>query len=632
VRRWGALWGSIMGRKRGRRAKQAPSQEWLARQAELIHPEQIAYEEVRPVVVLHQPIKEWAAQIGVSPRTLSRRVEQFIQHGIPGLVASQPRRPDDGRLLPQEVRHYLLQLKAEYPAFTPREIASILEVTFDRKVSHHTVERALARGPLPKLTRRRFPVYSRLPNVAARRDAILRLHLDGWSTPAIVDYLRAPRSTVYDFLQRWAEDAVVKRLGNKKPGRPPGGGKVTLPVVVTVKALQEESAIGAFRMAAALKQRYGIDLSPRTCGRIMAKNRDLYGIRVTLSAPRKPKKPMPFATHIPHRWWSVDLCYIEQHHVPNVAGPLYIWTILDNYSRCIVASAPSRTQTLWDFLTVLFTAIYAHGAPIGLVTDGGSVFRATVATELYAQLGIEKAQIQRRRPWQNFVESHFHTMKLMESYQLEAATSWEAFCAIHARFVGNFNHQAHVAHQEREDGLRTPAEVLGDAHGRQVAVPTLQQLFEMLLAQRTVDAQGYIRYHHWRVYGDEGLAGTQASVWLGKETRTLTLAYDGAPLAQYAVTFAAAEETADGERRRHRKRARRAAQRTRERARIESIQEAYRFPSPRPSFQLHLWDEEARNAIEWRKVYRLPAYAPRRLPSALAALQLPLLALPSATP
>jgi transposase len=407
ARRRGALWDDIMGRDMGRkrstRAKRMPSGEWLARQAQLIHPEQIAYEEVRPVVVLHQSIKEWAAEIGVAPRTLSRRVEQFIQHGIPGLVANHSRRPDDGRLLPQDVRNYLLQLKAEYPAFTPREIATILEVTFDRKVSHHTVENALAREPLPKLTRRRFPVYSRLPNVAARRDAILRLHLDGWSTSAIVDYLRAPRSTVYDFLQRWADDAVVKRLGNKTPGRPPGGRKVTLPMVATIKALQEETAIGEFRMAAALKQRYDIELSPRTCGRIMAKNRELYGIGAVHSSPPKPKKAMPFATQIPHRWWSVDLCYIEQHRVPGVSGPLYVWTILDNYSRCIVASAPSRTQTLWDFLTVLFTAIYVHGSPIGLVSDGGSVFRATVATELYTQLGIEKTQIERRRPWQNLV-------------------------------------------------------------------------------------------------------------------------------------------------------------------------------------------------------------------------------------
>src|SRR5262249_39094295 len=154
------------------------------------------------------------------------------------------------------------------------------------------------------------------------------------------------------------------------------GRKVTLPVVVTVKTMQEETDMGEFRMAATLKQQYGIALNPRTCGRIMAKNRDLYGSGLPLPVPPKPKRRMPFATQIPHRWWSVDLCYIEQHGLPGIAGPVYIWTILDNASRSIIASAPSQTQTLWDFLLVLFTGIYVHGAPIGLVSDGGGVFKA----------------------------------------------------------------------------------------------------------------------------------------------------------------------------------------------------------------------------------------------------------------
>src|SRR5262249_45842757 len=159
--------------------------------------------------------------------------------------------------------------------------------------------------------------------------------------------------------------------------------------------------------------------------------------------PTKPKKPMPFATNIPHRWWSVDLCYIEKHRLPNTPGPVYIWTILDNASRQIVASAPSKTQTLWDFLLVLFTAIHVHGAPIGLASDGGSVFKANVALELYQRLGIEKQQIERRRPWQNYLESSFNIMKRMEACKLAQATSWEEFCAVHARFLVDYNHQQH---------------------------------------------------------------------------------------------------------------------------------------------------------------------------------------------
>jgi transposase len=449
--------GWIMARGRGgrARARRQASPAWTEFQARLIWPEQLAYEEIRPVVALGQPIKDRADEVGVSAKTLSRKVERFVQHGIPGLIPNVWRRTDDQRLLPQPVRDYILQLKVEYPRFTSREIASICEVKFDRTLGHHTVERVLARHPLPKVTGRRYPRYYTMRDVEERREALLRLHLEGWTIKAIVGYLGVPRRTLYNFLKRWADDGV-KGLSDRQRGRQVGARKVTLPVVATVKELQETSAIGEFRMAAALKQRYGIELSPRTCGRIMAKHRALDGLQRPTLAP-KPKKPMPFAATRPHQFWSVDICSIEQHHVPRTDGPIYIITFLDNYSRSIVASAPSKKQDLWAFLLVFFTAIHV---PEALVSDGGSVFKANHALEIYDRLAIRKEQIEHRKPWQDYVESHFAVMKRMEAYQLEHALSWEQFCDVHARFVADYNHQEHCAHQGRTDGRRTPAEVL----------------------------------------------------------------------------------------------------------------------------------------------------------------------------
>jgi hypothetical protein len=374
--------------------------------------------------------------------------------------------------------------------------------------------------------------------------------------------------------------------------------------VAAIKGLQEESAIGAFRMAAALKQHYGIELSPRTCGRIMARNRDLYRLPEPSPAPAKPRKPMPYATAIPHRWWSVDLCYIEKHRIPGISGPVYIWTILDNASRQIVASAPSKSQTLWDYLLVLFTAIHVHGAPIGLVSDGGGVFKANVALDLYQRLGIEKKRIQSGQPWQNYVESSFNVMKHMEAYKLRQATSWEEFCAVHARFIVDYNHQMHFAHQDREDGLRTPAEVLGGAKGRLVPVPTMQDIFDLLMAERRVRQSGYIRYQNWHIYGQEGLHGEQAAVLLMKET--LTIAYSSQIVAQYAVTTAP-----DGHGRRT----------------IEAAQERFTVPALAPVPQAPLWDGATWDEIEWRKVYRAQPYAPRRRKVTPSCIQRPLLPL-----
>jgi hypothetical protein len=87
------------------------------------------------------------------------------------------------------------------------------------------------------------------------------------------------------------------------------------------------------------------------------------------------------------------------------AGNLYLITILENYSRPVLASAISRTQDLTAYLIVLFAAIRMHGSPDGLVSDGSAVFKAKQALEIYRRLGIAKHQIDKKQAWQNYVET-----------------------------------------------------------------------------------------------------------------------------------------------------------------------------------------------------------------------------------
>jgi putative transposase len=388
----------------GRRGT-STSKAWLDIQERCLWPGQELYEGIRPVLMLEQPIKERAREIGLSPKTLSHTIDRFVQLGLTGMEPHTARREDDGRLLPRPIREHILQLKAEHPPLTPHELATICDITFERRVSHHTVQRVLARSALPRVLARRYARYWELPDGQARREAILRLHLEGWTTTRIAEYLEISRQSVTTFLRhRWVEEGVAGLPD--KPRIAKGPRKVTLPVAATVKQLQETSAIGAHRMSAALKQR-GIVLSPRTCGRIMALNREVYQLPLPAPEPR-PKKPMPFAASRAHEVWSVDLRYIEHHQVPDVDGPIYIITILDNYSRSIVASAPSPRQDEDAYLLVLFTAIHLYGAPEALVSDGGGVFRSNKALEIYEQLAIRKERITPRRPWQNYVETHLY--------------------------------------------------------------------------------------------------------------------------------------------------------------------------------------------------------------------------------
>ena len=61
-----------------------------------------------------------------------------------------------------------------------------------------------------------------------------------------------------------------------------------------------------------------------------------------IAAPRA-KQPMPFRGSYRHQYWSVDIRYLD-HELGG--GNIYVITILENYSRAVLASAISRTQDL----------------------------------------------------------------------------------------------------------------------------------------------------------------------------------------------------------------------------------------------------------------------------------------------
>ncbi len=98
-----------------------------------------------------------------------------------------------------------------------------------------------------------------------------------------------------------------------------------------------------------------------------------------------------------------------------------------------------------------------------------------------------------------------------------------------------------------------------------------------------MDRAGYVRFRHWRVYGERGLAGDAAVVWLYGET--LTVSFADEPLAQYTARYQP--------NRRH----------------LASVTELERFETPYQSPQPPLWNLAA---DDWLTVVKLAPYAPRR--------------------
>jgi hypothetical protein len=182
----------------------------------------------------------------------------------------------------------------------------------------------------------------------------------------------------------------------------------------------------------------------------------------------------------------------------------------------------------------------------------------------------------------------------MADWYFAQAQSWAELREAHDRWVADYNYQVHWAHREREDGRRSPAEVLSWVTGTVYADEELRRLFTVRFARR-LDQLGYVRFRHWRIYGERGLAGEQGAVWLYGENPTVHFADE--PLAQYKVSY------------------------ERDQKALKAVTDPRLLETQFQSPQLALWEF---GPEDWHLVPRLPECAPRRRPAA-AAVQLPLL-------
>jgi hypothetical protein len=110
----------------------------------------------------------------------------------------------------------------------------------------------------------------------------------------------------------------------------------------------------------------------------------------------------------------------------------------------------------------------------------------------------------------------------------------------------------------------------------------LHRLFYRTRFGRKLDRLGYVRFRHWRVYGERGLARDRAAVWLYGET--LTVEYADEPLAQYRVRYEP------------------------DKAHLRTVESPQIFETPYQSPQLPLWEL---SDAERLKVLRRPDDAPR---------------------
>jgi transposase len=275
-----------------KRERRERTHEWESIQQRTLWPEQQLYEAIRPLLLFGETAGEREKEIDVPRRTLARKADEFEKYGMRSLFASEEQggARETPNTLPEEIRQLIVDLHFELPSMSWREMAEVCYIRYGRRPHHKHVKRIATSGSLPSLQARRYQTWHTIPDLAERKLAVIRLHSDGWSITSIAEYMQTSRQTIYVTLQRWADEGVAGL--DAKPKTNKGVRKTTLQIKNEIRKLQENPLIGEYRVHTALL-RMGIEVSPSTCGRIMAANRKLYGLEKPPRAPRA-KLEMPF--------------------------------------------------------------------------------------------------------------------------------------------------------------------------------------------------------------------------------------------------------------------------------------------------------------------------------------------------
>ena len=264
-----------------------------------------------------------------------------------------------------------------------------------------------------------------------------------------------------------------------------------------------------------------------------------------------------------------------------------------------MASAVTRRQNFEEYVSVLYAAIRKHGCPEALVSDHGGVFRDHRAMHIYAAFGIEKKEIEKRQSWQNLIETAFNVQRRMGDWYFETAQSWEDLVAVQEKWVLDYNCQKHFAHEKREDGRHSPAEVLGWVTGKQFEPDYLYRTFSAIGETRTLTKAGYARFRDFLLYGERGLAGNKVLINIFQDT--LALEYGEHPLAKYSVEWQPNEKS------------------------LRRVGNPRLYDHPYQSPQLELWSA---SEVEWFVIIQASPYGSRprhKRTTRLLVIQPPLL-------
>ena len=568
-----------------------------------IDPIQHDYEVIRPMVLFAETAAERSRQTGVERTVVGDKARRFVLEGMEGLRdrRTEARGPHEP-VYPEAIAGYILYVQQLYPPIHLREIERIVLRKFGYTTNHHTLKRFLEPYDTPLQLELALPTFATFADAYHARWTVVRMAVEGWNKTSIAACLKLSRAHVYTILAAFERDGFASLEDQRT--RPPQHPENQLSLSFLKEVLDLQQAYpraGRFRIHGLLtQQRDEPPPSERTVGRAMAINRQFHGAPGPWQSARdEPPKVVSFK-HLPyrpayrHHLWFTDIRYLVQLN----GSWVYSLCVLEGYSRKMLAGMVSPHQDLMAVLQMLCAAVSAYGCPQALVSDNGSVFTAKDYLALLRDLGIEPLHIEKGKPWQNLIEAQFKIQLRLADFHFEQAQTLADVQQAHAAFIATFNTTPHGAHRRRDDGCRTPVEVLGWLKGRVVDPKRLRQLFGRSHFLRMVNRYGYVSVQRFYIYAESGLSRQRVAIWIYEGE--LTIEYQQTLLARYQCDYDRKQEQ------------------------LHALSQPILYTTAFRSPQLELieLDDE-----QWRKFLQRPAHNSPKQRIAMDGQQLPLLEL-----
>lgn len=487
-------------------------------------PAQEKYHAIAPCLAGIQTPEAQAQSLNVGYSTITRWLREFREKGMPGLfpATEYPREP----YTPERAIVMLIYAKCLVPKAGDRELARVVRAATGHSLHNETVKALLKRYFFWQYSEFRQAVRYPVPtDPEQQRLEMRRLKEQGWSEKHIAVLLRCTPRTVNKWLRRLRQaeaDFALKAplLWHHDQSRAPHqpARKVFFGAIHAVLELQKKYGYaGWFRIKGYLEKDYGIYLGSTAIKKIMALNRRIHLAPqrpVTIVQERAPREGPPKSQH-PFQHVYVDLRYLDA----KPAGvQLYSTLLLEGLSRTILAGSLTTEQEVGVILHVYFHALLRWGLWNELISDHGGQFTSHAFTRTNKRLGIHHHLYEKGHPWQNLIESQFGIQARVGEYYWERCQTIEAAVEFHRELIRDHNRLSHWAHHRRNDGKRSPLEVLGDARGKQIEPADLQRAFGQRYSQRMINARGFVRIGRWKIYVEEALSRVpiQLSYWNGR--------------------------------------------------------------------------------------------------------------------